>query len=292
MCVCGWVGGSRPFLYVSTSFATSPCPEFTHPAGDRPRGAHKSLVPAVQWLCLLLRLPARAPVAANRIWQGHSRPRPAAPRPPTVALGTGCPPPCGRGEMLKTLAVPCGSLGGWRRGPRFIPGTEVYPKHPTPRAGWGMQTPLAPFPCSSILLYTPVRFSPLPPSLRVPPGALAGAQHRSTQLPINLGSAPCPPRPFLGFASTEDLSLKTSAWPCFGFRDPPCAVFCSGDYMQLLPLPLSLPATCWLTCRLLRRAQRACPGAKRRCLGLVQQVPWGNPPARHRDAGQVTHPPR
>lgn len=259
MCVAG--GGSRPFLDVLMScwsFGTPPHLELPILLGMDPRELANlqsllggGFVPS----CACLHVLPLLLIASGRGTAILALQPPA----PHGGSGNWLSPPHDRGEMLKTSGCAPQTPGGWRRGLRFIPGTLLL------GLGVGRRSPRS-FPCSSILSYTPVRFSPLPPFLRVPRGALASAQHRSTQLPISLALAPfCPLRPLLGFDPTEDLSLKTSAWPRFGFRILLGPFFCSGDYMRLLPLLLFSP------CNLLVNLPAPPAGA-----GELAQVPSGD----------------
>lgn len=87
--------------------------------------------------------------------------------------------------------------------------------------------------------YTPMHFSPLPPSLQVSWELCLVPSPAARPSPSHLCSAPhSPPKP-----TNFPVAML---W----LQDPPCSALCSGDYVQLSPL-LPLLATCWVTCWLL-----------------------------------------
>lgn len=225
--------------------------------------------------------PVRALFAADPAWQGHSRARPAAPGPPRWLWEPAV--PSLRQRMLETSGcAPRPFLG------RLAWGAMILSQGPLSQGGVEGADLSHSFPCSSsILSYLPTHLCLLPPSLWVPLGTLAAAQPTALSPTPTWAWSLLPPRHLLGFSPTEDVSLKTSAWPRCGCRSLPCAVLCSSDSAQLLLLPLSLPATCWLSSWLLWRARESFPWCQ---AGLVQQVPRGKALVRPGDAGQVTRP--
>lgn len=182
-------------------------------------------------------------------------------------LGTSCPLP---GAQKDASPSACPLLLPTASG--ICSGDRGSPQEST--MGGGRGSPQLPHPSN-----TPMCFFSLPPSLWVPPGTVAGAQHRSVLLSIQpvLGTPLPPGSPPRRGHKPANFPVATSFFP----EDPPRSVFCSGDYVQLL-LALALPATCWLTCRLLRRARDGgtCPGTEQNRRYLVQQVPWGHPRCR------------
>lgn len=214
--------------------------------------------------------PVCALFAADHACQGHSRPRPAAPGPPGWLWELAAPSLRQREGCWKPLAVPHGLFwGGWHREPRF------HPRDPSPSAGWRVQ--ISPTP------------PPVPPSFHTSPRTSlsshppCGCPWVPWLLPSTTALSPTPawarcllpPRHLQGFAPTEDLSLKTSAWPRCGCRSLPvrcsaAVIPCSSCCCRFLSLQLvgGVPGSSG-------GHGRAFPGARQQCLGLVQQVPRG-----------------